>query len=198
MVDSIILYVSQHWFLSTYLGTMIFNEGAILTVFSLSINGGWYYYAGVVFVVVLGVLSNDLLLYAIGHFGSKKFCRAYEIKADESQAVKTIFQKIFFRNIFLTLLFIKFFFGVRLILTLYLITRKKIPFVKYFLYSLCGIILYVGVLSVISLLIMNGVGGTMGIYSVTERIIGGVVGIIILMHAFSFIIGKYAILKNKE
>lgn len=178
--------VSWYWLLLVYIGTMIFNEGAILAAFSVSLQKNHNYFAGVFLASSLGVLTNDLILFVIAHFGLRK---RILLKEDESTA-KTIFQKAFLYNVFLSLLCMKFLFGMRSALTLYLVLKKKLSLKTYLLYSSCGIFLYVCVLALLGFFVGLGVKNVVDIYAMTIRIVGITFGAIVVAHAASFFIRK--------
>lgn len=170
MAEYFIDYIANHWLVSIYFGTMIFNENAILAAFSLSVNGDIGRYAGVTLAAIAGTLTNDLIIFAVTRYWKKYFAKE---KYNKKEAT-TIFEKIFFKNIFLSLLFIKFFFGMRIILTVYLIAKKELSLKKYLRYNICGIFFYVFVLGVIGWLIGKGVNDISGSYHKMAGIITGI------------------------
>lgn len=180
MIGSLFGYIANHWLVSTYFGTMIFNENAILAAFSLSINGSIGQYIGIALAAIAGTLTNDLVIFAVTRHWIKYFSKEKVNKKEAS----TIFEKIFFRNIFLSLLFIKFVFGMRIILTVYIIAKKELSFKKYLRYNLCGISLYVFVLGVIGWLIGKGVSNVSGNY---HKAIGVITGIVIVTVSMRFL-----------
>lgn len=166
MFEVFTVYLSQHWFLSAYLGTMAFNEGAILGAFSLLADGSVRRYFFLGLATVFGVLTNDLILYGITHFGVGRFIRKAEEREEE---IKSIFEKVFLHSTFLSLLFLKFLVGIRTFLTVYLLAEKRMGLKMFVLYDLCGIILYVVVLGILGVFIGND-ADELGVYHVTIRI----------------------------
>lgn len=186
MFETFATYLSAHWFLSTYLGTMVFNESAILGAFSLLIDGsvGRYFFLGL--AATLGVLTNDLILYGITHFGLGKFIRKVEGKKEE---IKNIFEKVFLHNTFLSLLFLKFLVGIRTLLTIYLLAEKRVNLKMYVLYDLCGIILYVVVLGILGIFIGKD-AHQVGFYHVAVRIAVFIAAMAFFGHVLSFLLRK--------
>lgn len=182
--------MNDHWMLSTYLGTMIFNENAILTAFSLS---GVDRYWSIALMAGAGTITNDLILYLLGHFW---FGRFIKMDDDQGKIARTFFERVFLRNTFLSLVFMKFFFGMRTFLTVYLVAKKKIPFRTYFIYNLCGIFLYVSVLSLCGWLIGAGFGNTREIYTLIVRIVSIVVMITVLTYFVPYVSRRMYVLKR--
>jgi len=185
MFEFLVGSIADHWMLSTYLSVVVFNEGAILASFVLLEGSGAEKYIGVVIASVAGAFTNDLILYVMARYGLKKF--SVDDGDDRSMYVETIFQKIFLRNAFLSLLFIKFLFGFRIALTLYLVVKKKIPFFRYAVYDLFGIVLYIFVLGCVGWLIGKGVERIDSIYHSMMLSITVVFSVILFMHLAVFV-----------
>lgn len=186
MFEVFATYLSQHWFLSTYLGTMAFNESAILGAFSLLVDGsvGRYFFLGL--AATLGVLTNDLILYGITHFGLRKITSKVEGRKEE---IGSIFERVFFHSTFLSLLFLKFLVGIRTFLTIYLLAEKKMSLKMFVLYDLCGILLYVIVLGVLGTFIGND-ADELGVYHITIRIAVFIAAMSFFGHILSFLLRK--------
>jgi membrane protein DedA with SNARE-associated domain len=185
MLEYIVGGIADHWMLSTYVSVVVFNEGAILAAFSLLEGSGAEKYLGVAAASVAGAFTNDLILYAMARYGWKIF--SLDDGDRTSRSAETIFQKIFLRNAFLSLLFIKFLFGFRIALTLYLVVKKKLPFFRYAAYDLLGILLYVSVLGCIGWLVGKGVERIDSIYHSLALSITIVVSLILFTHLVIFI-----------
>jgi len=188
MFDILLGNIAQHWIVATYFGTMLFNENAILAAFSLSVENGWGRYFGIALVAGMGTLTNDLILYTVARFGLVRFVRKGGEEAE--QEAKTIFEKVFLRNIFLSIILLKFLFGMRTFLTLYLVVKKRISFSTYFFYNLCAIVFYITTLALLGWFIGIGIGSTLGVYNVVVKIILVVVIVVVLMHLISYMLRK--------
>lgn len=181
MLDILTAFLNQHWVWATYFGTMVLNESAILVAFSFSSGSGVGRTLGIGFVAGLGVFTNDLILYALARYGLRRF--QYRAPSPESAAeVQTIFERLFLRSTFLSLLFVKFLFGLRLILTLYLITKKNMSLVTFILFDLCGIALYIVVLGGIGWMIGQGLSSSVATYHSIIQVISWVVLVSLLSH----------------
>lgn len=178
MIEFLMGIVSEHWAFSVYFGTVLLNENVILPAFSLSVGLGWERYLGVGLLAGAAVLTNDIILYGAARYGVSRLVQPLS----EEERIESWFEKIFFRNILFSLLFIKFLFGIRTVLTLYLITKKKIGFFSYVLYSLCGIFLYVILLGIFGWLIGQGVGNTVDTYERIAKIVTSVFLVFALAH----------------
>lgn len=183
--ESITRYIEHHWMLSTYLGTMVLNENAILAAFSLSVDSWKERYIFIGIASVAGVLTNDIILYGVARFGLIRFFRKQT--SDQDMDARTFFERVFLKNIFLSLFFMKFLFGIRSVLTLYLIYRKEIPFGLYCVYSFFGILFYVFVLAIFGWLLGIGVSDISGTYHAMMKIFTCILIFSILMHSTPFI-----------
>lgn len=185
MFEFLIRSIADHWMLSTYFGVVVLNEGAILASFSLLGGSGTERYIGVAAASVAGALTNDLILYVMARYGLKRFSSGDN--ADKSADAETIFQKIFLRNAFLSLLFIKFLFGFRIALTLYLVVKRRLPFLRYVAYDLLGIVLYVSVLGLVGWLIGKGIERVDMIYHSMAMSVTIAVSVVLSMHLAVFL-----------
>ncbi len=154
MFETLVTYIGQHWFLSTYLSVMVLNESAILTAFTLAADQGTVRIAGVALAAMAGSFTNDMILYVIARHGFSRFFRS--MGSETAEREEAIFDRLFLRKPFLSLLFIKFLFGVRLLLTVYLVAKKQIPLRSFMLYDAIGILIYVSVVGSIGILIAGG------------------------------------------
>lgn len=185
MFEFLVGSIADHWMLSAYLSVVVFNEGAILASFSLLGGSGVERYIGVAMASVAGAFTNDLILYAMARYGLKKF--SVDDGDDRSRYSETIFQKIFLRNAFLSLLFIKFLFGFRIALTLYLVVKRRLLFFRYAAYDLLGILLYVLVLGCVGWLIGRGIERIDSIYHSMVLSITIVISLILFLHLIVFV-----------
>jgi membrane protein DedA with SNARE-associated domain len=183
MFEALTLYIGQHWFLSTYLSVMVLNESAIITAFSLAAPDDSWRLSGVALASVAGALTNDLVLYALARFGATRFLKNSEGEINPAP----LYEKAFLGNPFLALLGIKFLFGVRLVLTVYLVAKKRLPIGKFIAYDLCGIALYVLVIGGVGLLVGRGNAGIQETYIFFIRIAGAVGLLLLITH----VIGSY-------
>lgn len=170
MFETLTIYIGQHWFLSTYLSVMVLNESAILAAFTLAADQGIVRIAGVALAAIVGSLTNDMVLYVIGRYGFSRFF----IRSGMPEREAAIFERLFLKNVFFSLLFIKFLFGVRLLLTIYLVAKKQIPFRPFVLYDIVGVWLYVSVVGGIGILVGSGNDGIESRYSLIVRTITAV------------------------
>lgn len=170
MLEALTAYIGQHWFLSTYLSVMVLNESAILTAFTLAADQGGMRIVGVGFATMAGSFTNDIILYMLARYGfSRFFIRSASAERDEA-----VFERFFLKNVFFSLLFIKFLFGVRLFLTVYLVVKKQISFRPFALYDIAGVALYVAVVGGIGILIGSGNSSIEDRYSLIVRTISAV------------------------
>lgn len=167
MLETISAYIGQHWFLSTYLSVMVLNESAILAAFALALDEGAVRIALVALAATAGSLTNDLILYALTRYGL--MCLFPGVGSRDAEDDRTLLDQLFLKHPLRSLLFIKFLFGVRLLLTAYLIAKKQIPFKAFLVYDGLGILLYVSVIGCIGLLVSGGKSGVEDQYSLVVR-----------------------------
>lgn len=170
MFEILATYIGQHWFLSTYLSVMVLNESAILTAFTLAADQGGTRIAGIALAAMAGSFTNDIILYVIARYGFGRFF----IRSETPEREAAIFERLFLKNVFLSLLFIKFLFGVRLLLTIYLVAKKQVSFRLFALYDMAGIVLYVSIVGGIGILVGSGNSGIEDRYTLIVRTITAV------------------------
>lgn len=170
MFEIVATYIGQHWFLSTYLSVMVLNESAILTAFTLAADQGGMRIAGVALAAMAGSFTNDVILYVLARYGLSRFF----VRSEAPEREVAIFERFFLKNVFLSLLFIKFLFGVRLLLTIYLVAKKRVLFKPFALYDMAGVFLYVSIVGGIGILIGSGNSGIEDRYSLIVRTITAV------------------------
>lgn len=195
MLTSLFAQVADHWMLSTYLSVMVVNESAIIAAFSLVSDIEPVRIAGLALASVAGALTNDIILYGIARYGSERFFKSV---TTEGAGSESFFERVFLGNIFLTLLCIKFLFGIRLFLTVYLIAKKRIPFGRFVAYDVCGILLYVGVIGSLGLLVGRGDTGVESMYEEVIRIVTALSILLLIAHLISRFLKKKITEKKKE
>ena len=186
MFDLLTKTISEHWVLAIFFGTMLLNENAILLAFSLSVGSSPERYFGVALIAWVAVFTNDLILFAIAKYGLSRFNR----KKNEEKKAETLFNKVFLHNILLSLLLIKFVFGFRIILTLYIITKKGISLFSYLKYNFFGTVLYIGVLGVLGWFIGRGIGSALGTFNLAIKIFTVIVLMSIISHFMPYLLQK--------
>ena len=187
MLETISTYISQHWFLSTYLSVMVLNESAIITAFSLASPVDSWRLSGIALASIAGALTNDLILYAFARFGAERFFK----KSEGETNPEPLYERAFLGNPFLALLGIKFLFGVRLVLTVYLVAKKRLPIGRFIAYDLCGIALYVLVIGGVGLLVGRGNAGIQETYILFIRIAGAVGLLLLITHVIGRFLRKW-------
>lgn len=187
--------IADHWLLATYVSTMLFNENAILAAFSLSVGAGGERYFMIALAAGLGTLTNDLILYMIARFGLLRFFKQEDGAREEPP---TFFQRMLFRNILLSIILLKFFFGMRTFLTLYLVAKTRIAFLAYLFYSLCAVALYIAVLALLGWCIGIGMGGVFETYDTIMKGMLIVVTVLVLTHLVSFLLRRRASVRKQQ
>lgn len=180
MFETLVSVIGSHWALSTYVSVMVLNESAILASFCLAAGDVVGKFPTIVLVSILGLLTNDLILFAIARIGSVHV-------PNSGVAPKSVLGRFMTRNAFCSLLFIKFLFGIRLFLTMYLVVKSRMPLGKFMLYDLFGSFLYVGVIGTLGWMIGRGSTGVLDAYQQVVRVVVIVMISFIVTHALAFL-----------
>jgi hypothetical protein len=141
------LMQSDAWMLKSlaaWSSTLFLGESGALPVFLLSFQG-FMHPASAAFFVFLGSMTADLFWYFMTVSAIRpwylKFL-AKKLSAEESRPFIISAEKY----PYLMLVLIKFFVGIRLFLTIHIVTKKNISFHTYFVCNLLANILFVAVL----------------------------------------------------
>lgn len=163
-------FVESYGNISVFIGAFLFGEFAVLTAFILATQG--VFSSSTIFIVsVIGIACADACWYGFGFYFSKK--KPGWHLHDQSIIAKTatFWERIIGKNIFISLLVVKFLYGIRWATIVFLgLKRLAIPF--FLVFDLLGIIVFVGVLFVIGWITGKGIYNLIPFYH-------GVIGIII-------------------
>jgi membrane protein DedA with SNARE-associated domain len=173
--------------LSVALGAFLLGEIAILTAFILSAQGLLSFEMVFVFSII-GFLCADLFWYLFGRF-ILTFLHQWERYEKAAAPVEKFLHHTVGRHLFLSLIFIKFLYGARLIVMVYL-ALKKVPFRVFVLFDTLGLIIFIGILAVIGWLVGRGIYNLLPAYHTFTTIVAAVVISVIIVYAIRFFLRR--------
>lgn len=160
--DRSIQILINYGYWAIFLGSFFFAESVILAVSFLAASGLWPLSA-VFFLALAGDLLADLLWYSGGKysfrfakFDSKIFNKAYK-------TLSGVIDRITRHKPFLALLFIKFLYGTRFLMLIY-VARKKVSLKKFLIYDAIGTSIWLAVLLPVGWLAGKGAYNLIGAY----------------------------------
>jgi len=156
------------------------GENAALAIFALA-GLGFISPVEAFLWAFVGSLLSDVFWFFIAEFVLRKHYekRVKEAKQEESNR---FFMRLIDNHFFWMLIFIKFMVGIRLILTIYIVLKNKIPFWKKVLLDSIGTFLFMGALFPVGWYLGKGNSESLSIEQGLERIITGIVLLIVISH----------------
>lgn len=194
LVDWMSVILSNYGLFAVYLGTLLFGENGALAAFMLSAQD-FVSPQGALLFAFMGSLSADVFWFFIAR---KLFRKSYEKRLLNKPLDKhgTFLLRMADKHTFLFLTFIKFLVGMRLFLTVYILLKKRISFLRYLFLNIIGTILFMGVLFPVGWLLGKGVTVAFslgkGIMSFFTLIIIIIILVNFLLRLVTFIITKYS------
>lgn len=168
---SLILHVMQdalelHAVATVTIGTFLLGENAALAAFALSAQG-YINPVLAVLCVFIGSMLADIFWffmteYVIRRYYEERFEKRLvkaEQKDDEKRFIITLIDKHFFW----VLIFIKFLMGMRLLLTIYIVLKNRIPFHKKVILDAIGTVLFLGILFPVGWFFGKGVSSALAV-----------------------------------
>ncbi len=180
--------LQNHGALVATIATFLSGENAALALFALSAQG-YIHPIKALFFVFCGSMLADIFWFVVTEYVLRPY---YEKKGGVSFALRPknkTEEKVLRRidtHFFWMLIFIKFLIGMRLVLTIYIVLKNKIPFYKKVAYDAAGTIIFLAVLFPIGFLFGKGVSS---IFSYTENIMN-IISLVVSIIVFMFIAKK--------
>lgn len=135
----IVAALIQYQLPAIFLGSVVFGETIILAAAYLAGHGWWSIYT-VFWLTFLGTLSSDCVWFYFGRKLAKK-SEEWELKREKYKKVLLFLERLTHRRAFLSLLFIKFLYGTRIITIMYL-SVHKLRFRTFLLFNAIGTFLW--------------------------------------------------------
>lgn len=172
---------------AAYIGAVLMGEFAILAVFILSAQG--YIDPTLAFVAsILGMASTDVFWFLFGFYYST---RKHNWHKKESLVRRTaaFWERVATKNIFMSLLFVKFLYGIRWATLIYFgLRRTKVKTFLY--YDVIGVFVFVGVLFAVGWLAGRGIVNLLPVYDNAVLLVFGFVLAFIFVEIFHVYIRK--------
>lgn len=146
----------QYQLAAIFIGSVVFGETIILAAAFLSGQGLWSVQT-VFWLTFLGTVFSDCIWYVLGKKFARK-SREWEEKKMKYRAFLSMLERITRRRAFLSLLFIKFLYGTRIITIMYLAIHN-LRFRTFLLFNSIGTLLWLLVLLPIGWYAGHSIGG---------------------------------------
>ena len=164
------------------------GENAAIAVFALSFLG-FINPLTAFFFAFIGSILSDIFWFFIAEFVLRKHYEKQLREAKETSSNR-FFMNLIDKHFFWMLIFIKFMVGVRLILTLYIVLKNKVPFWRKIFLNSVGTIFFLGVLFPVGWVLAQGNQETLSIEQTIERIITGIFLLFLFSHVCIMIVKK--------
>ena len=184
IAETLILYRQ----LAIFLGSFLFAESVIFTASFLSAQGFWPLTTVFIFVF-LGAIISDFFWY-FGRLFFLKFTRQWLLYKNAYNKLSAFVDKITYNKPFLALLFMKFLYGTRFLIIIY-IAMRQVKLKTFLFYDIIGTIIWLLVIIPIGWLAGKGAYNIIPIY----KNIGYSIFILILSFVIFKLISRW--LKNK-
>lgn len=160
-----------------FLGSFFFGETVILTAAFLAGEGTWSI-SSVFWLSLVGTVASDSIWFLFGQTFFK-FTKRWEKYQDKYQTFLIKLEKTTGQKPFLSLLFIKFLYGTRILTILYLSIRKM-RYSTFLLFNTIGTTIWLLVMITIGWSAGKGLAGAGPIFSRIEYIITALIVLIVL------------------
>ena len=168
-----------------WLATFLTGENGALLVLALA-EGGYLPLPIALSFTFLGSLSADLFWYlvtvgALRSWFERRFPRTF---GNDAQKESRPFFSIAERHPYLLLTFIKFLVGVRLVLTVYIVAKKRIPLRTYIIINTVANAIFIGVLYALVALSSHGASHTVGAGGNVKHLLTTIVVVVVGVNVF--------------
>lgn len=183
LLQSVQTLLSNYGEFTVGISVFFLGENAALAVFALSAQGLIDPRTAFLWAF-LGSFASDIFWFLMAEYVFKKY---YERKIKEASNEKSnrFYMRLIDKHFFITLVLIKFLVGMRLILTLYIVLKNKIPFVTKVALNIIATALFMGVLFPIGWHLGLGSSDSLSIEQNLVRVMTIVIGLIIMLHFLS-------------
>lgn len=192
MYFSIISLLSTYQLPAIFLGSLFFGETVILTAAFLAGQGTWSI-ESVFWLSLAGTVASDSLWFFLGQ-AFFKFTKRWERYRDKYQLFLVKLETVTGQKPFLSLLFIKFFYGTRILTILYLSIRK-VHYSTFLLFNTIGTVIWLSVMIFIGWLVGRGVADASYIFYRVEYTLTALILLIVLYRIVSTWLGRKIIKK---
>jgi len=176
-----------------FISTFFFGEIAILVGFILA--GQTVFLFETVFIFsVLATICADLFWFLIGTFFPKRLLKG-RFRSNIFNPISALLGFLTKDRLFMSLLFVKFLIGTRLITIIYL-ARQKVPFHLFVIFDVIGTMIFVTVISIIGWSMGKGLHNLLPAYHFITSLVLIVILSLSLLYIYKTLILKF--LKTKK
>ena len=179
IISSLVFYMEAYGSLAVFLAVLFFGETAVLVAIVLS-EQDVLVLGDVLLFALLGTVVADVFWFTVGKSFPLRFIpkRVTRVMLDP---IQEFFGHVTHNRTFLSIFLLKFFVGIRLAGILFF-ARTKISYVRFLLYDTLGSLLYIGVLTVIGVILGRVIQDVTSAHHIFASIVTGLLFIFILSY----------------
>lgn len=177
-----------HEAMAVIVGTFFLGESAMLASFALSAQGFINPLKAIVYVFI-GSMAADIFWFFMTEYVFRPHYESYlvkRLKKAEDNENERFIMRLIDKHFFWTLIFIKFLMGMRLILTIYIVLKNRIPFYQKVAIDAVGTVLYLAVIFPAGWFLGKGISSVLAV----EQGFIAVISIIVFFFLFSIVVPK--------
>lgn len=181
-------FLEQYEALTIFISVFLTGENAAIAIFALSAQGLINPVHALVYAF-LGSLASDVFWFFITEYVLRE---RYEKRLERATKDKSnrFFMHLIDKHFFWTLIFIKFLVGIRLILTIYIVIKNKIPFKTKVALDALGTIIFMGAIFPIGWYLGKGFSSALSFQENISYIITAIFSVLLVSHLVPVIIKK--------
>lgn len=177
IIEAVFSVLTAHHLIAVFVGSFFFGETIIISAFYLAFQLQWSLWQ-VYAVTLLGTIASDSLWYLFGRYSTSRA----KIWAETHQKQRLLagLKYLSQRRPILTLLYIKFLYGTRIVMILY-ISWLKIPYRIFLLYNTLGTAIWLYVMMLIGYLVSRGITNLIPTYSRFQALVTALIVLLLIL-----------------
>jgi membrane protein DedA with SNARE-associated domain len=176
LIQSLQEPLARHGEIIVAVSVLMFGENAALAIFALSAKGFINPVTAFIWAFIGSLASDIFWFFVTEHILRKRFGRYFETKGKTNRLFMHLTENYFFW----TLIFIKFLAGIRLMLTIYIVIKNRIPFSTKVILDAIGTVIFMSVLFPIGWYLGKGVSSALSIQQNITYVLSVVVGVLLI------------------
>jgi membrane protein DedA with SNARE-associated domain len=176
LIQSLQEPLARHGEIIVAVSVLMFGENAALAIFALSAKGFINPVTAFIWAFIGSLASDIFWFFVTEHILRKRFGRYFETKGKTNRLFMHLTENYFFW----TLIFIKFLAGIRLMLTIYIVIKNRIPFSTKVTLDAIGTVIFMSVLFPIGWYLGKGVSSALSIQQNITYVLSVVVGVLLI------------------
>ncbi|MCA9358985.1 VTT domain-containing protein [Candidatus Kaiserbacteria bacterium] len=169
--------IEQYGIVVQSIAVFLFGEAAVIISLLLT-QQGLVGLKEIFIASMIGSLAADIFWFFIGRYYPQQTIPE-SLKRKLLHPVNDVFTNFINNRIFLSLIFLKFFFGVRLIIILYF-ARHSISWGKFLVYNFFGTLIYMFVLTVLCVFLGKFINNFLPTFHALTSVLSGILIIVLL------------------